>query len=141
MKKRTFLSSSGIVPPFPSVGTTEKKSSTQDASLVESSSEAGSKKNLPCQLLSLIRLYEKKCKGDEDYDETIEETVDLFNHMIAVYSRHGLLQRDSEKAEQILSAGNSTTIGGSVDDRKRGNKRGKKGNKGSSSDDLRIPHV
>ena len=138
MKKRTFLSSSGIVPPFPSVGTTEKKSSTQDAGLVESSSEAGSKKNLPCQLLGLIRLYEKKCKGDEDYDETIEETVDLFNHMIAIYSRHGLLQRDSEKAEQILSAGNSTTIGGSVDDRKRGNKRGKKGNKGSNSDDLRI---
>jgi len=105
---------------------------------MESGSEADFKKSHPSQLLSLIRSHEKKDRGNEDYEENMQETVDLFNHLIAVYSRHGLLHGDSEKAEQILSMENSMMKWGGVEGRKRGGKKGKRGNKDNNSDDLRI---
>ena len=142
MKKRTFLTHSGIIPPFPDVGSKKPggNTSSQDPDgLVEPGSEPDIKRGLPSRLLGLIRSYEKKDKSDDEYEESINETVDLFNHMVALYSRHGLLQGDSEKAEQILSTENSVTKWGSVDGRKRGGKKGKRGNKdNNNSDDLRI---
>ncbi len=139
MTKQTFLTHSGVVPPFPDVTKKTKTTPTQDSDgLVESNSEPDHKKSLPSRLLTLIRSCEKKKTDDEDYDETMDEAVDLFNHMIAVYSRHGLLQGDSKTAEQILSTENSTTKWGSVDSRKRGGKKGKKGNNKDNSDDLRL---
>jgi len=109
MKKRAFLTHSGTVPPFPDVGSAKKTETGQDAAGFEIGSEADCRKSLPSKLLGLIRSHEKKDRGSEDYEENIQETVDLFNHMIAVYSRHGLLRGDSEKAEQILSNENSGT--------------------------------
>lgn len=138
MTKRAFLSHSGIVPPFPDVGSAKKTETGPDAAGFEIGSEADCRKSLPSKLLGLIRSHEKKDRGNEDYEENIQETVDLFNHMIAVYSRHGLLRGDSEKAEQILSNENSGTKWGGVEGRKRGGKKGKRKNKDDNSDDLRI---
>ena len=137
MTKRKFLTHSGIIPPFPDVtNKTTKSTSSQDTDgLTDPGSEPDSKRSFPSKLLSLIRSYEKKDRNDEDYEETIDELVDLFNHMIALYSRHGLLLGDTEKAEEITSAENSTTKWGSVESRK---KKGKRGNKDKNSDDLRI---
>ncbi len=131
--KRKFLTHSGVVPPFPNVEKDKGKSVHDSDGLVEASSEQNdTKRSLPSRLLGLIRSYEKKNSNDEDYDDIMDETVDLFNHMIAVYSRHGLLQGDVEKADQILSTENSVTKWGSVD-KKRGGKKSKK----KKEDDLR----
>jgi hypothetical protein len=131
MQDRTFLTHSGIIPPFPRDKSAEKNSTKNLDGSIEASPDNG-KKGFPSKLLSLIRSVEKKEKGSEDYETTIEETVDVFNHLIAVYSRHGLLQGDTEKAEQILSTENSMPSGG------RNGKKGKRGNKNGGSDDLRI---
>jgi len=138
MQRRVFLTDSGLIPPFPvdSAKTTDKNTSTNNADgLIETAPDVD-KKNYPSKLLSLIRSLEKKERGNEDYEITIHETVDLFNHLIAVYSRHGLLQGNSEKADLILSMENS-----GVETRKRSGKKGKRGNKSTNnnnSDDLRI---
>lgn len=142
MMKHVFLSHTGIIPPFPHVGstkTTEKMLSTQDVTgFVEAGFDAKCEKSHPSKLLNLIRSHEKKDKDEKDYEENIQETVALFNHLIAVYSRHGLLRGDSQKAEQILSMENSITTLGGLEGRKRGGKKGKRGKKDIKFDDLRI---
>lgn len=141
MNKSIFLSDNGIVPPFPHVGSakkTEKNSSAQHSlCFVDTGSEVESKKSHPSKLLSLIRSHEKIRRGNEDYEENVQEMVTLFNHLIAVYSRHGLLRGDSQKAEEILYTENSTAKWGGVEGKKRGGKKGKRGNKDNDSD-LRI---
>jgi hypothetical protein len=66
--------------------------------------------SLPRNLLHLIRSLEKKRKKDEilteeeeeeEDEDRIEQTVDLLNHLIAMYSRRGLLQGCVTKAERI----------------------------------------
>jgi len=107
MQNRKFLTHTGIIPPFPedSSKSTEKNASAKsDDGLIEIGSETVNKKNnYPSRLLSLIRSVEKNERETEKYESIMQETVDLFNHLIAVYSRHGLLRGDAEKAEQILS--------------------------------------
>eukprot|EP00536_Pseudo-nitzschia_multiseries_P002242 jgi/Psemu1/294756/fgenesh1_pm.30_\ len=126
MADRTFLTHSGIVPPFPADSTS-------------SSSSSNANNSHPSRLLSLVRSIEKSEKGTESYEQSVEETVDLFNHLIAVYSRHGLLKGDSEKAEQILSTEHSGGGAGVDGSRKRKGRKGKSNNN-NNSDDLRIQH-
>jgi hypothetical protein len=58
--------------------------------------------------------------------------------LIAVYSRHGLFRGDSEKAEQILATENSGTKRGRTEGGKRSGKKGKRGYKDNTFDDLQI---
>jgi len=144
MKNRIFLTNSGIIPPFPEVGTAKKTAKSlpkEDVTgLKETETDTKSDKSKPSRLLSLIRFHEKKAKGDEDYEESIEEIVDLYNHLIAVYSRCGLLRGDTEKADDILSKENNASKWGGVDGKRRGSKKGKRGKK-DNSDDLRIKQL
>ena len=151
MERQSFLTASGLIPPFPVVdsGKSNHTEKNTDGLIEPATSDTGDKKNHPSRLLSLIRLLEKKERDDDDYEVTIEETVDLFNHLIAVYSRHGLLRGDSEKAERILSMVNSNTSRGGVggggaeggrkrNGKKRGNKKNNSNNNKNNSDDLRV---
>ncbi|VEU39024.1 unnamed protein product [Pseudo-nitzschia multistriata] len=143
MEERSFLTHSGIIPPFPEGSkSTEKNASAKTADgLVEPGSDpVGKKSSYPSRLLSLVRSIEKREKGTENYEAGMRETVDLFNHLIAVYSRYGLLRGDLEKADHILSTENSAPSGRAMEGRKRGSKKGRKGNKNHNSDDLRIKH-
>ena len=151
MERQLFLTASGLIPPFPVVdsGKSNHTEKNTDGLIEPATSDTADKKNYPSRLLSLIRLLEKKERDDEDYEVTIQETVDLFNHLIAVYSRHGLLRGDSEKAERILSMVNSSTSRGGVggggaeggrkrNGKKRGNKKNNSKNNSNNSDDLRV---
>ena len=84
----------GYNPPFP-----ESKDET-----VEQDGETSEKKNAGQRLLALVRLLEKKSNSDYDgYESSMQEIVDLFNTLIALYSRRGLLQGNNTKADRILS--------------------------------------
>jgi len=142
MQQQSFLTVSGLIPPIP-VDSGKRTTETNTDGLIQSSPDTADKKNYPSRLLGLIRLLEKQEIDDENYDFTINETVDLFNHLIAVYSRHGLLRGDSEKAERMLSTENSSTSRGGVESRNRSGKKGKKKSKNRNnnfkdSNDLRV---
>jgi hypothetical protein len=104
----------GFNPPFPEAPTIDETVG----------SESSSKKNSGQRLLSLVRLLEKRA-CDDKYEEHLDETVDLMNHMIALYSRRGLLQGNVKKAERIQSLQKSNT-------------KEKRSRKGASSNELQI---
>jgi hypothetical protein len=105
----------GMNPPFP-----ENK---EDAVGDSESSEKGSGQ----RLLALVRLIEKTSDLQEnEYEKNMEDAVDLFNYLIALYSRRGLLQGNMTKADKILSTLKSKT-------RERGSK-GKSNGKLTNSD-------
>jgi hypothetical protein len=109
-----------INPPFP-----ENKG---DNDLEPSEMKSGQR------LLALIRVLEKKTFDLVDYEEKMQDIVSLFNNLIALYSRRGILQGNKTKAERILSTQKTSTA------RERGgskrNKRGSSHNNG----ELRIHH-
>jgi hypothetical protein len=106
----------GMNPPFP-----ENKEDTEGES---ESSEKGSGQ----RLLALVRLIEKTSDFQEnEYEKNIEDAVDLFNSLIALYSRRGILQGNMTKADKILSTLKSKT-------RERGSKGKSKNNQGTNSD-------
>jgi len=146
MQDRVFLTHCGIIPPFPLDLPTKTKSKSADETRLDETSL----NSHPSRLLGLIRSIEKKERGTESYENGMEEIVDLFNHLIAVYSRRGLLGGDSDTADRILSSAensysNSASLQrGGAESRRRNGKRGKKGTNSNSSntnsDDLRIQH-
>ena len=66
-------------------------------------SPSSSHKDPAHRLLRLIRLLEKEPPG-ESYESYMEETVELMNSLIVLYSRRGLLQGNTGKAEKILAS-------------------------------------
>lgn len=109
-----FTGISGFNPPFPEAATKD-----------ETTAFESSKKKYGQRLLSLVRLIEKKT-CDDNYEESLDEAVDLLNYLISLYSRRGLLQGEGAKAERILSLEKSTT------------KEKKRSKKGSSNNELQI---
>jgi hypothetical protein len=136
-----FLTSSGILPPFAS--TTSASNGTTSV-LVDDDAVASSSSSVsfPKRLLGLVRSLDKqKNPSDDDSDagtaagtvsaSAVEDsTVDLLNHLIALYSRRGLLQGNSSVAEQILAS--STT-----NNAQKGSKK-KKGGNGKKSNEMGI---
>jgi len=143
MQARTFLTASGITPPSPAeIASSFANLETNDGGLEPSfqpkTSNNSSTNGSNCRrLLNLIRSLEKKEKDhDETYEGVMQDTVELLNHLIALYSCHGLLVGNAQKAENILATQSQTMDGG-----RRGNKKGNKVNisKAASNDhDLSI---
>jgi hypothetical protein len=136
-RMRTFLTSDGVQPPLP---TTTKKLSGTTTNTTTTTTTTGTtgkesksglvldaenndnehNSNLPRTLLTLVRSFDKRRKKDdtdtsneddfEEYEKRIEQIVDLLNHLIAVYSRRGLLQGCVTKAERILSSSSTTPM-------------------------------
>lgn len=117
-------------PPFPNA------TSVNDDEL-ESSSNTSGQKTQAQLLLNLVRLVEKE-EDEEIYETYMEDTVDLMNSLIGLYSRRGLLQGNVAKAERILSSSTQTMKGGSRDNKR--NNSNKKG-AGWGGRDLQIGSV
>jgi hypothetical protein len=133
-----FLTCSGLTPPFPGTAVASSDiPSADDIDFTTTTASTSNNENstrrtsqsLPSKLLTLIRTLEKTtggsaCEGDKIkshnnndddddddvlYEDTVNEVVCLLNHLVALYSRRGLLQGDSVKAERILSSVGTTT--------------------------------
>jgi len=89
---------SSLNPPPPPVVKMET-----DEQELSSSSSSSNQKDPAHRLLKLIRFIEKEPPG-EAYEAYMEETVELMNSFILLYSRRGLLQGNVSKAEKILSS-------------------------------------
>ncbi|KAG7363990.1 hypothetical protein IV203_037192 [Nitzschia inconspicua] len=142
-----FLTSDGIQPPVPdsekSSGNNGNKidaSGLVDEETVHSADTIGSH---PRRLLSLVRSLDKKngtTMKDDEYDDMIQETVHLLNHLIAVYSRCGLLQGNTRKAQQILSSSSSssTLLEGNNNQKRNHKKQKKHGSNTTTTNELQI---
>lgn len=85
----------GYNPPFPE---------SKDETMEQDGEETSERKSAGQRLLALVRLLEKKSNSDYDgYESSMQEIVDLFNTLIALYSRRGLLQGNNTKADRIVS--------------------------------------
>jgi hypothetical protein len=113
MMALSLSTTKGFNPPFP----VEAPSKEDD-----SESSSSSKKNYGQRLLGLVRLLGK---NTDNHDEHMDETVDLMNNLIALYSRRGLLQGDVAKAERVLSVQKSGT-------------QTKRSKKGSKTNELQV---
>ena len=89
----------GYNPPLP-----ERREETFEAG------ELSEKKKKGQRLLTLVRVLEKSSNSKADgFESDMEECVELFNTLIALYSRRGLLQGDNLKADRIISTTKSST--------------------------------
>eukprot|EP00934_Nitzschia_sp_Nitz4_P002670 Nitzschia sp. Nitz4//scaffold195_size40117//30054//32752//NITZ4_007579-RA/size40117-processed-gene-0.28-mRNA-1//-1//CDS//3329540374//2660//frame0 len=82
---------SSINPPFPE----------QNSKQTSSDNDVDTQKTPGQRLLTLTRQLEN---NPESYDAIMEETVELMNSLIEMYSRRGLLLGDTDKAQRILSS-------------------------------------
>lgn len=149
-----FLTFTGLTPPFPVATVTENIASydvetagtnISASTTIDGRSTKRASSSLPSRLLTLIRSVEKSRGGDIDdddddlYEENVNEAVVLLNHLVALYSRRGLLQGDHAKAERILSAPGSTYRGGSDGNQSRNNNNNSnRGGVSRNGSDLRI---
>lgn len=104
-------------PPFPEAVTADN-----DDELGSSSTPSGQKTSAQL-LLNLVRLVEKE-EVEASYHTYMDETVELMNSLIQLYSRRGLLQGNVAKAERILSSSTQTKKGGTRDKKRNSGKRG-----------------
>ena len=134
--------SSGLNPPMPSATITPENSSYGQ------------------RLLTLVRTLEKKklktktVPNDDDddnkhhdnttddggaYERHMDEIVDLFNSLIVLYSRKGLLQGNLERAEKIVSSTSSSSTNMNINSGGKKQKRSKNNkNKGNNNSELQI---